>query len=174
MAKLTSSHNEELFRLERLRVVEDELSEQLDTEKISRLHDRNGVFYVDWAERPDSNEIAAVVKVWGNQENEPTINHFEMGVELVGAVTRYNPFATTNDTHGAAIEHLRAARDLLKKIGTRMKKSGAPRAAKRHFQSLRLAEGALRHSRRCQAIDIEERVELLRQTVPGRSSEIEG
>jgi hypothetical protein len=171
MAKLTSSQNEELFRLERLRVVEDELSKQLAIEKVSRLHDHNGVLYVDWAQRPNSREIAAVVGVWGNHEHGPATNHFERGVELVGAVARFNPFATTNDAHGTAIEHLRAARDLLKVIGTRMKKNGTPRAVHRHFKSLQLAESALRHSRRCQAIDINDSGELSGR--PAQSLEID-
>ena len=53
--------------------------------------------------------------------------------------------------HLAAIEHLRTARDLLKKTTKRMKQNGTePKTVKRLFQAIKLAESALRHVRRCQ------------------------
>ena len=102
-----------------------------------------------------------VIQKWGHHEKEPVTYHYEMGVELVGTATRYNPFGSPDDIHRAAIEHLRAARDLLKKTGVRMQKTGGSgsRAIKRHFQSLKLAESALRHARRCQLINLEENAE---------------
>jgi hypothetical protein len=66
------------------------------TVKDSRLHDHNGVLYVDWAQRPTPT-IRAVIDVWGIHENEPVTNHFERGVELIGVAERFNPFAITND-----------------------------------------------------------------------------
>jgi hypothetical protein len=158
MTDLTAE-GEEPRRLERLRGVEAELGRDV-CGKISRLHDYNGVLFVNWAERPSAQEIATVTDVWGRGEKEPVAYHYETGVELVGTTTRYNPFGSADDIHRAAIEHLRVARDLLKKVGVRMKRTDSgSRAIKRHFQSLKLAESALRHARRCQAIKVEEDTE---------------
>jgi hypothetical protein len=159
MTKVTTE-GEEPLRLERLRGVEAEMGREI-CGKILWLHDHKGVLYVDWAERPSPQEIMTVIEAWGRHEKEPVTYHYEMGVELVAATARYNPFGSAGDIHRAAIEHLRAARDLLKKTEVRMKKtgSGGSSAIKRHFQSLKLAESALRHARRCQAINLEENTE---------------
>ena len=155
-----TTEGEEPLRLERLRGVEAELARDI-CGKILRLHDHKGVLYVDWAERPSPQDILTVIQKWGRHEKEPVTYHYEMGVELVGTATRYNPFGSPDDIHRAAIEHLRAARDLLKKTGVHMQKTGGSgsRAIKRHFQSLKLAESALRHARRCQVINLEENTE---------------
>jgi hypothetical protein len=154
-----TAEGEGSFGLERLRCVEAELGRAISA-KISKLHDHKGVLFVDWAERPSPQEITTVIEAWGRHEKEPVTYHYEMGVELIGAAKRYNPFESADEIHRAAIEHLRAARDLLKKAGVRMKKTGSgSRAIKRHFQSLKLAESALRHARRCQAINLEENTE---------------
>jgi hypothetical protein len=79
---------------------------------------------------------------------------------MVGCVPRYNPFDGSDHTHLAAIEHLRTARDLLKKTGKSMKQNGSGLdKVKRLFQSLKLTESALRHARRCQAVDNKKDVE---------------
>ena len=141
--------------MERLRLIEAELANDIRG-KISRLHDHKGVLFVNWTERPDPQEIAIVMNVWGRHENEPVTYHFKAGVELVGSIRRYNPFAGSEHTYVAAIEHLRTARDLLKRGGAREKKKGdRPHIVKRLFQSLKLTESALGHLRRCQAIDVE-------------------
>jgi hypothetical protein len=147
------------FRLERLRGVEAELGHEI-CGKISTLHDHKGVLFVDWAERPSTQEIVSVIEVWGRHEDKPIAYHYEMGVELVAAVARYNPFERSDYTRRAAIEHLRTARDLLKKAGVLMKKNDTrPHSIKRLFQALKLAESALRHARRCDAIDLREVVQ---------------
>ena len=144
------------FRLERLRGVEAELGREI-CRKLSTLYDHKGVLYVDWAERPSTHEIATVIEVWGRHEDKPITYHYELGVELVAAAARYNPFETSDYTYRAAIEHLRTARDLLKKAGRLMKKNGSgPHSVKRLFRSLKSAESALRHARRCNAIDLKE------------------
>jgi len=147
------------FGPERLRRFALELRGEI-CRKISKLHDHRGVLFVDWAERPTPQEIAAVIDEWGRHENNAITYHYEMGVELVGCVPRYNPFDGSDRTHLAAIEHLRTARDLLKKTGMRMKKNGVKlHTIKRLFQSLKLTESALRHARRSQAIDKNESIE---------------
>jgi hypothetical protein len=122
MTNVTTEGGEPL-RLERLRSVEVELGRDI-CGKIVRLHDHKGVLYVDWAEGPSSQDIMTVIQKWGRHEKEPVTCHYEMGVELVGTTTRYSPFGSPDDIHRAAIEHLRAARDPLKKTGVRMKKTG--------------------------------------------------
>jgi len=155
---LTAQGHQSL-RLERLRRVEGELDREISS-KISRLHDHNGVLFVNWTMRPSPQEIEAVVNAWGRHENEPITCHYEAGVELVGAVRRYNPFEGSGCTHLAAMEHLRAARTLLKEMGKRMKKNGSgSQATNRIFQSLKLAEGALRHARRCHMLKRKEGIE---------------
>jgi hypothetical protein len=142
--------------LERLRHIEAELENNI-RKKISKLHDHKGILFVNWTERPSVQEIAILIEVWGRHEDDPVTYHYEGGVELVGATPRYNPFEGTVHTQLAAIEHLRTARDLLKKHGTREKKNGSrPHIIKRLFQSLKLTESALRHLRRCRAIYIKE------------------
>jgi hypothetical protein len=90
----------------------------------------------------------------------PLTFHYENGVELVGFAPRYNPFDGSDRTQLAAIEHLRTARDLLKKTGKRMKMNGSgPHKVKRLFQALKLTESALRHARRCQAVDKKKGIE---------------
>src|SRR6476660_9554846 len=117
--------------------------------KISKLHDRKGILFVNWAERPSAQDIAVVTDAWGQHENDPITYHYEKGVELVGCAPRYNPFDGSDQTHLAAIEHLRAARDLLKKTGKCMKQTAtAANIGKRLFQALKLTESALRHARR--------------------------
>lgn len=144
------------LRLDRLRRVEAELGYAI-SEKISRLHDHKGVLFVNWTERPNAEEINIILDAWGRYEKVPVVYHYEMGVELVDSAIRYNPFQGSNGIRRAAIEHLRAARNLLKKSGTRIKKSGSPsKIIKRHFQSLKLAESALRHARSCQRIEAEQ------------------
>ena len=152
---IVTAQNEQTSRLERLRRVEAELANDL-SRKISRLHDHRGVLFVNWTERPSVQEIAILIAVWGRQEDDPVTYHYESGVELVGVTPRYNPFEDSGHTHLAAIEHLRTARDLLKKGGAREKKNGnRPHVVKRLFQSLKLTESALRHLRRCHAMDVE-------------------
>jgi hypothetical protein len=152
---IVTAQDEQNSRLERLRRVEAELVNDV-RRKISRLHDHRGVLFVNWTERPNAQEIAIVMDVWGSYESEPVTYHFETGVELVGCVSRYNPFESSDHTYLAAIEHLRTARDLLKKGGAREKKNGnRPLIVKRLFQSLKLTESALRNLRRCHAIDLE-------------------
>ena len=120
--------------------------------KISKLHDRKGILFVDWAERPSAQDIAAVANAWGNTESDPITYHYENGVELVGCVPRYNPFGGSDDSH--AVEYLRTARDLLKNTTKTMKQNGTgPSALKRLFQALKLTESALRHARRSHFID---------------------
>ena len=150
-----TAEGERTFRLERLREVEAELGLEI-RRKLSTLYDHKGVLFVDWAERPSTHEIATVIEVWGRHEDKPITYHYELGVELVAAA-RFNPFEASDYTHRAAIEHLRTARDLLKKAGRLMKKNGSrPQSVKRLFQSLKLAESALRHARRCNTIDLKE------------------
>jgi len=94
---------------------------------------------------------------WRRHEDKPITYHYELGVELAAAAARYTPFEASDYTYRAAIEHLRTARDLLKKAGRLMKKNGSrPHSVKRLFQSLKSAESALRHARRCNAIDLKE------------------
>jgi hypothetical protein len=122
--------------------------------KISKLHDRKGILFVDWAERPSAQDIAAVTDAWGRHESDPIAQHYENGVELVGCVPRYKPFGGTDQNHLAAIEHLRTARDLLKKSTKRVKQDGTERnSVKRLFQAIKLTESALRHVRRCQLMN---------------------
>src|ERR1700730_14095942 len=92
MTNVTTEGGEPL-RLERLRSVEVELGRDI-CGKIVRLHDHNGVLYVDWAERPSPQDIMTVIQKWGRHEKEPVTYHYEMGVELVGTATRYNPFGS--------------------------------------------------------------------------------
>src|ERR1700750_3200924 len=80
--------------------------------KVAKLHDRKGILFVDWAERPTAQDIAIVTEAWGQCESDPIIYHYENGVELVGCTHRYNPFDGSDQSHLAAIEHLRVARDL--------------------------------------------------------------
>jgi hypothetical protein len=142
--------------LERLRRVEAEL-ENIIRNKISKLHDHKGILFVNWTERPSVQEIAILIELWGRHEDDPVTYHYEGGLELVGATPRYNPFEGSGHSQFAAIEHLRTARDLLKKDGAREKKNGSrPHIIKRLFQSLKLTESALRHLRRCQAIYVKE------------------
>jgi hypothetical protein len=128
--------------------------------KISKLHDYRGILFVNWAERPTAQDIAIVTDAWGRHGSDPITYHYENGVELVSCAPRYNPFDGSDHTHLAAIEHLRTARDLLKKTTKRMKQNGTgPSTGKRLFQALKLTESALRHARRCQAIDNKKDVE---------------
>ena len=107
--------------------------------------------------RPSTQEIATVIEVWGHHEDRPITVHYRLGVELVAAAARYRPYEASDYTYRAAIEHLRTARDLLKRDGRLMKRNGSrPHSLKRIFQSLKLAESALRHARRCNAIDLTE------------------
>jgi hypothetical protein len=153
---IVTAQDEQSSSLERLRRVQAELANDI-CGKLSRLHDHSGILFLNWTKRPSAEEISAVIDVWGRHEKEPVTYHFETGVELVGAALRYNPFEGSDHTRMAAIEHLRTARDLLKRTGTRMKKDGSrPYIVKRLFQSLKLTESALRHVRRCQALDMEE------------------
>jgi len=139
--------------MQRLRRVEVELANEV-RRKITRLHDHKGILFVNWTERPKVQEIVGVKDVWGRHENEPVTYHFELGVELVGAAARYNPFDGTDQSHLAAIEFLRSARDLLKRTGVLMKKSGSrPHGVRRLFQAIKLTESALRHARRSQTAD---------------------
>jgi hypothetical protein len=118
--------------------------------KISKLHDRKGILFVNWAERPSLQDIAAVTEAWGRYESDPITYHYENGVKLVGCIPRYDPFDGSDHSHLAAIEHLRAARDLLKKTTKLMKQNGTePNSVKRLFQAIKLTESALRHVRRC-------------------------
>src|SRR6476620_8049929 len=118
------------------------------------------ILFINWAERPSVQDIAAVMDAWGPDESDHITYHYERGVELVGCVPRYNPFDGSDHTHLAAFEHLRTARDLLKKTGKSMKQNGSgPDKVKRLFQSLKLTESALRHARRCQAVDNKNDVE---------------
>ena len=54
--------------------------------KISKLYDRKGILFVNWAERPSAQDIAAVTDAWGRYESHPIMYHYENGVELVGCV----------------------------------------------------------------------------------------
>jgi hypothetical protein len=137
---IVTAQDEQIWRLERLRRVEAELANDV-RRKITRLHDHKGVLFVNWTERPNIQEIAGVTDVWGRHENDPVTYHFEMGVELVGAALRYNPFDGSDHSHLAAIELLRSARDLLKKTGVLMKKNGSrPHGVRRLFQAVKLTE----------------------------------
>jgi len=128
--------------------------------KISKLHDRRGILFVNWAERPTAQDIAMVSDAWRRYESDPITYHYENGVELVGCAPRYNPFDGSDKTHLAAIEHLRAARDLLKKTGKCMKQTAtAVNSGKRLFQALKLTESALRHARRSHVTEKNENVE---------------
>jgi hypothetical protein len=122
--------------------------------KIFKLYDRKGILFVNWAERPSAQDIEAVTDAWRRYESDPILYHYENGVELVGCVQKSNPFDGSDQDHLAAIEHLRTARDLLKKITKRTKQNGTePKSVKRLFQAIKLSESALRHVRRCQAVD---------------------
>jgi hypothetical protein len=124
--------------------------------KIAKLYDRGGILFVNWAGRPSAQDIAAVTDAWGRDESDLITYHYENGVELVGCGPRYNPFDDSDQSHLAAIEHLRTARDLLKNTTKRMKQNGTgPHAVKRLFQALKLTESALRHARRSHSIDME-------------------
>jgi hypothetical protein len=147
------TERDESVCLERRRRFEVELGYEVGM-KISKLYDRKGILFVNWAERPSAQDIAAVTDAWGRYESDPIMYHYENGVELVGCLPTYNPFLGSDDSHLAAIEHLRTARDLLKKTTKRMKQNGTgPETVKRLFQSLKLAESALRHARRCLVMD---------------------
>ena len=98
---------------ERRRRFEVELGYEVGR-KISKLHDHRGILFVNWAERPSAQDIAAVTDAWGRDESDLITYHYENGVELVGCGPRYNPFEGSDQTHLSAIEHLRTARDLLK------------------------------------------------------------
>src|SRR6516164_6134242 len=50
-----------------------------------------------------------IIEVWGRHEHKPITYHYELGVELVPAAARYNPFEASDYTYRAAIEHLRTA-----------------------------------------------------------------
>ena len=119
--------------------------------KICNLYDRKGILFVNWAERPSVQDIAAVAAAWGRYESDPIVYHYENGVELVSCAEKRNPFGASDQHHLAAIEHLRTARDLLKKTTKRMKQNGTePNSVKRLFQAIKLTESALRHARRSQ------------------------
>jgi hypothetical protein len=120
---------------ERRRRFEVELGYEV-SKKISKLHDRRGILFVNWAERPSVQDIAAVTDAWGRDESDLITYHYEKGVELVGCVPRYNPFDGLDHTHLAAIEHLRTARDLLKKTGKSMKQNGRGRMKSNAFSNL--------------------------------------
>jgi hypothetical protein len=138
---------------ERRRRFEVELGYEVGR-KISKLHAHRAILFVNWGERPSAQDIAAVTDAWGRDESDLITYHYEKGVELVGCASRYNPFDGSDHSHLAAIEHLRTARDLLKKTSKRMKKNGTgPTTVKRLFQALKLTESALRHARRSHSID---------------------
>ena len=152
MTNVTAEYEESVCP-ERLRRFKAELWGEI-CRKISRLHEHKGILFVDWTERPSAQDIATVTDAWGRHDSNSVTYHYEMGVELVGCVPRYNPFDDSDHTHLAAIEHLRTARDLLKKTGKRMKQNGAgPNTVKRLFQALKLTESALRHARRSHFVD---------------------
>src|SRR6478736_884254 len=92
--------------------------------KISNLYDRKGILFVNWAERPSAQDIAAVTDAWRRYESDPIVHHYENGVELVGCAPKCNPSDASDQHHLAAIEHLRTARDLLKKATKHMKQNG--------------------------------------------------
>jgi hypothetical protein len=127
--------------------------------KISKLYDRKEILFVNWAERPSAQDIAAVTDAWGRYESDPIMYHYENGVELVGCLPTYNPFLGSDDSHLAAIEHLRTARDLLKKTTKRMKQNTTAANTGRLFQALKLTESALRHARRSHVTEKNENVE---------------
>jgi hypothetical protein len=145
------------FCPERLRRLEAELGYEV-LRKISKLHDYKGILFVNWAERPSVQDIAAVMDAWGRDESNLITYHYEMGVELIGCAPRYNPFDGSDCTHLAAIEHLRTARDLLKKTTKRMKQNGTGPST-RLFQALKLTESALRHARRFHVTEKNENIE---------------
>ena len=152
MANVTAECDES-FCPDRRRRFEAELAYEVGR-KISKLHNHRGILFVNWAERPSAEDIAIVTSAWERHESDPITYHYEKGVELIGCAPRYNPFDGSDHTHLAAIEHLRTARDLLKKTTKRMKQNGTgPETVKRLFQSLKLAESALRHARRCLVMD---------------------
>ena len=66
--------------------------------KISKLYDRKGILFVNWAERPSAQDIAAVADAWGRDESDPIMYHYENGVELVGCAPTYNPFHGSDDS----------------------------------------------------------------------------
>jgi hypothetical protein len=145
--------------LERRRRFEVELGYQIGR-KISKLCDRKGILFVNWAERPSAQDIAAVTDAWAHYESDPIVYHYENGVELVGCAQKYNPFDASDQYQLAAIEHLRTARDLLKKTTKRMKQNGTePNDVKRLFQAIKLAESALRHVRRSQLMNKKTEIE---------------
>ena len=144
--------------LERRRRFEVELGYEVGR-KISNLYDRKGILFVNWAERPSAQDIAAVTDAWGRYESDPIMYHYENGVELVGCLPTYNPFLGSDDSHLAAIEHLRTARDLLKKTTKRMKQNTTAANTGRLFQALKLTESALRHARRSHVTEKNENVE---------------
>jgi hypothetical protein len=137
---------------ERRRRFEVELGYEIGR-KISKLHDHGGILFVDWVERPSAQDIAAVTHAWGRHESDPIMYHYEKGVELVGCAPRYNPFDGSDHSHLAAIEHLRTARDLLKKTIKGVKQNGTEPTVKRLFQAIKLTESALRHVRRSQVMN---------------------
>jgi len=137
---------------ERRRRFEVELGYEV-SKKISKLHDHRGILFINWAERPSVQDIAAVMDAWGRDESDHITYHYERGVELVGCVPRYNPFDGSDHSHLAAIEHLRTARDLLKKTIKRIKQNGTEPTVKHLFQAIKLTESALRHARRSQAMN---------------------
>jgi hypothetical protein len=144
--------------LERHRRFEVELGYEVGR-KISKLYDRKGILFVNWAERPSAQDIAAVTDAWGRYESDPIMYHYENGVELVGCLPTYNPFLGSDDSHLAAIEHLRTARDLLKKTTKRMKQNTTAANTGRLFQALKLTESALRHARRSHVTEKNENAE---------------
>ena len=144
--------------LERRRRFEVELGYEVGR-KISKLYDRKGILFVNWAERPSAQDIAAVTDAWGRYESDAIMYHYENGVELVGCLPTYNPFLGSDDSHLAAIEHLRTARDLLKKTTKRMKQNTTAANTGRLFQALKLTESALRHARRSHLTEKNENME---------------
>ena len=144
---------------ERRRQFEVELGYEIGR-KISGIHDHAGILFVNWAERPSAQDIAAVTDAWGRHERDPIMHHYEKGVELVGSAPRFNPFDRSDHGHLAAIEHLRTARDLLKKATKRRKQNGTePKGVRRLFQALKLTESALRNARRSQITEKNENIE---------------
>src|SRR5215469_1793667 len=105
MTNMTAEYDGSLCP-ERRRRFEVELGYEV-SKKIAKLYDRGGILFVNWVERPSAQDIAAVTDAWGRDESDLITYHYENGVELVGCGPRYNPFDDSDQSHLAAIEHLR-------------------------------------------------------------------
>jgi hypothetical protein len=86
----------ETWRIERLARVAERFKRHQERKKrdvgILALHDHKGVLFVNWASNPETQDIAAMFRVW-RRENEYACNHYVGGDELlIDVPSGYSPF----------------------------------------------------------------------------------